>query len=84
VDNFGRTSLAWASMGLQSHRLDGKGPHAGSQGQIIGDLEDDVEDLAWPSLAKRFSQERQNILFLSFDIMFGWLGHGGEVRCIGT
>jgi hypothetical protein len=28
VDNFGGTSLAWASMGLEAHRLDAKGPHA--------------------------------------------------------
>jgi hypothetical protein len=30
VDNFGGTSLAWASMGLESHRLDANGPHVGS------------------------------------------------------
>jgi hypothetical protein len=30
VDSFGGTSLAWASMGLESHRLDVKGPHAKS------------------------------------------------------
>jgi hypothetical protein len=29
VDNFGRTSLAWASMGLEAHMLDAKGPHVG-------------------------------------------------------
>jgi hypothetical protein len=46
VDNFGRTSLAWASMELQVHGLDAKGPHVGSHGRSIGDLEDDVEDLA--------------------------------------
>jgi hypothetical protein len=28
VDSFGGTSLAWASMGLEAHRLDAKGPHA--------------------------------------------------------
>jgi hypothetical protein len=27
VDNFGGASLAWASMGLKSHRLDAKGDH---------------------------------------------------------
>jgi hypothetical protein len=26
VESFGRTSLAWAFMGLQAHRLDAKGP----------------------------------------------------------
>jgi hypothetical protein len=31
VDSFGRTSLAWVSMGLQAHRLDAKGPHAGQE-----------------------------------------------------
>jgi hypothetical protein len=71
VDSFGRTSLAWASMGLQAHRLDAKGPHAGSQGRSIGDLEDDVEDLAQPSLAKRFAQEGQNVLFLSLTSCLG-------------
>jgi hypothetical protein len=30
VDNFGGTSLAWASIGLESHRLDAKGPHVES------------------------------------------------------
>jgi hypothetical protein len=63
VDNFGRTSLAWASMGLQAHRLDAKGPHARSQRCIIEDLEDDVEDLAQSSHAKRFSQERKTSSF---------------------
>jgi hypothetical protein len=27
VDSFGGTSLAWASMGLEAHRLDVKSPH---------------------------------------------------------
>jgi hypothetical protein len=27
VDSFGGTSLAWDSMGLESHRLDAKGPY---------------------------------------------------------
>jgi hypothetical protein len=27
ADNFGGTSLAWASMGLESHKLDTKGLH---------------------------------------------------------
>jgi hypothetical protein len=27
---FGRISLAWASMGQESHRLDAKGPHVES------------------------------------------------------
>jgi hypothetical protein len=27
MDNFGGTSLAWASMGLESHVLDAKDPH---------------------------------------------------------
>jgi hypothetical protein len=52
VDNFGRTSLALASMGLQAHWLDARGPHARLEGKSIGYLEDDVEDLAQPSLAK--------------------------------
>jgi hypothetical protein len=55
VDSFGRTSLAWASMGLQAHRLDAKGPHAGSGDEILKGLEDDLDDLAHASLAKRFS-----------------------------
>jgi hypothetical protein len=28
VDSVGGTSLAWASMGLEAHRLDAKGMHA--------------------------------------------------------
>jgi hypothetical protein len=71
VDSFGRTSLAWASMGLQAHRLDAKGPHAGSQRRSIGDLEDDVEDLAQPSHAKRFSQEGKNVFFFSLTSYLG-------------
>ena len=55
MDSFGRTSLAWASLGLQAHRLDVMGPHVGSQTQSFGDIEDDVEDLSQPSHAKQFS-----------------------------
>jgi hypothetical protein len=29
VDNFGGTSLAWASRGLEAHKLDAKGPNDG-------------------------------------------------------
>jgi hypothetical protein len=47
-------------------------------------LDEDLDNIAHASLAKRFSQERQNILFLKLDIMFGGLGHGGEMVCIGT
>jgi hypothetical protein len=61
VDSFGGTSLAWASMGLQAHRFDAKGPHAESQRQSIEDLEDDLEDLSQASHAKQFSQEGQNV-----------------------
>jgi hypothetical protein len=71
VDSFGRTSLAWASMGLQAQRLDVNGPHVGSQVQSIGDLEDDVEDLAQPSHAKQFSQEGKNIFLLSLTSYLG-------------
>jgi hypothetical protein len=30
VDSFGGTNLAWASVGLEAHRLDAEGPHVGS------------------------------------------------------
>jgi hypothetical protein len=46
VDNFGGTSLAWASMGLEAHRLDAKGPHVGSRRHAFGGLEDNLEDLS--------------------------------------
>jgi hypothetical protein len=55
VDGFGGTSLAWASMGLEAHRLDAKGPHAGSQRHAFGGLEDTLEDLTQPLHAKRFA-----------------------------
>jgi hypothetical protein len=46
VDSFGRTSLAWASMGLQAHRLDAKGPHAGWERSDLEGLNDDLDDIA--------------------------------------
>jgi hypothetical protein len=55
VDNFGGTSLAWASMGFESHRFDAKGPHAGSQRLAFGGLEDTLEDLTQCLHAKRFA-----------------------------
>jgi hypothetical protein len=42
VDNFGRTSLAWASMGLQAHGLDYRGPHANEREMTWMDLDDDL------------------------------------------
>jgi hypothetical protein len=55
VASFGRTSLAWASMGLQAHRLDAKGPHADDHYDCaFGGLEDNMEDMTYPSHAKRF------------------------------
>jgi hypothetical protein len=84
VDSFGRTSLAWASLGLQAHRLDTMGPHAESQRQSFGYLEDDAEDLAQSSHAKRFAQEGKIISLLSLMSSLGGLGHGGEVTCSGT
>jgi hypothetical protein len=46
VDSFGGTGLAWASMGLEAHRLDTKGPHAESPKHAFGGLEDNLEDLS--------------------------------------
>jgi hypothetical protein len=46
VDSFGRTSLAWASIGLQAHELDAKGSHAGSERSDLEGLEDDLDDIA--------------------------------------
>jgi hypothetical protein len=46
VDSFGRTSLAWASMGLQAHRLDAKGPHARWEISDLEGLNDDLDDIA--------------------------------------
>jgi hypothetical protein len=45
VDSFGGTNLAWASMGLESHTLDSKGPHARSQRYAFGGLEYITKDL---------------------------------------
>jgi hypothetical protein len=45
VDNFGRTGLAWASMQLQSHRLDAKGPHVESKRSNLEDLKDDLDNI---------------------------------------
>jgi hypothetical protein len=58
-------------MGMKAHMLEVKGPHARSQRQIIGDLEDDAKYLAQPSHAKQFSQEGKNIFFLSPTSYFG-------------
>jgi hypothetical protein len=55
MDNFGGTSLAWDSMGLEAHRLDAKGPYVRSQRHAFGGLEDTLEDLTQPLHAKRFS-----------------------------
>jgi hypothetical protein len=41
VHSFGRTSLAWASMGLQAHRLDAKGPHARWKRDDVDGLDDE-------------------------------------------
>jgi hypothetical protein len=55
VDSFGATSLAWAFVGLEAHRLDAKGPNAESQRHAFGGLEDTLEDLAQPLHAKQFA-----------------------------
>ena len=61
--NFGRTSLAWASMGKKSHRLDVVGPHIGSQRHAFRGLHGIMEDLIHPLVPKRLSYERKNITF---------------------
>jgi hypothetical protein len=61
VDNFGGTSLAWASMGIQAHRLDFEGPHAGSRRLDFGGLEDTLDDLTIPSQVKRLVLEATNV-----------------------
>jgi hypothetical protein len=45
VDSSGGTILAWASMGLQAHRLGAKGPHARSWRLAFEGLEDTLENL---------------------------------------
>jgi hypothetical protein len=45
VDSFGGASLAWASMGLQAHRLDAKDPHVEWQRRTFGGLEDIMDDM---------------------------------------
>jgi hypothetical protein len=68
VDSFGRTSLAWASMGLQAHMLDARGPHARSESNDLDDLDDDLDDLAHPLLAKQFAQGGKRSTF-EHDVM---------------
>ena len=48
VANFGRTSLAWDSMGKGSHKLDVVGPHNGSQRHEFGGLHGIMEDFIQP------------------------------------
>ena len=50
MDSFGRES--WASMELQAHILDFRGPHAIGERSDLDGLDDDLDDLAQPSLAK--------------------------------
>jgi hypothetical protein len=45
-------------------------------------LDDDLEDLAHPFLAKRFAQEGKNVLLLSMTSWPWGLGLGGEVSLI--
>jgi hypothetical protein len=52
---FGRTSLAWASMGKEAHRLDVIGPHTESQRHAFGGLHGIMEDLTQPLLPKRLA-----------------------------
>jgi hypothetical protein len=47
-------------------------------------LDDDLDNIAQPSLAKRFAQEGINVLFFELDVIFGGLGHGREMICFGT
>jgi hypothetical protein len=63
VANFGRTSLAWASMGLEAHRLDDVGPHTRSQRHAFEGLHDIMEDLIQPLLPKQLASERQSVTF---------------------
>jgi hypothetical protein len=55
VASFGRTSLAWASMGQEAHRLDVVGPHTGSQRHAFGGLHGIMEDLTQPLVPKRLA-----------------------------
>jgi hypothetical protein len=52
VVSFGRTSLAWDSMGQGAHRLDVVGPHIGSQRDAFGGLLDIMEILIQPLAPK--------------------------------
>jgi hypothetical protein len=44
VDSFGRTSLAWASLGLEAHRLDTM-THTPDDDVAFGGLRGTLEDL---------------------------------------
>jgi hypothetical protein len=69
VASFGRTSLAWASMGQGAHRLDVVGPHTGSQRHAFGGLHGIMEDLIQaPSTQTTFLGEAKCHL-LRVDVM---------------
>jgi hypothetical protein len=55
VANFGRTSLAWASMGQGDHRMDDVGPHTGSERHAFGGLNVIMEDLIQPLVPKQLA-----------------------------
>jgi hypothetical protein len=77
VDIFGGTSLAWASMGLEAHRLDAKGSHAKSLTPSFGGLEDTLEGISYPSHAKRFAWRDHNVTIEELTSLLG-LGFGGD------
>jgi hypothetical protein len=46
VDSFGRTSLAWASMGLEAHRWMPRARMPDEKDQTWKGLKDDLDDIA--------------------------------------
>ena len=64
--------------------LDVRGLHAIWEKYDLDDLDDDLDKLAHPLLAKRFSQEGKHIPFFSFTSWYLGLGLGGEVPLIYT
>jgi hypothetical protein len=55
VASFGRTSLAWASMGKIAHKLDVVGLHTESWRHAFGGLHGIMEDLTQPLLPKQLA-----------------------------
>jgi hypothetical protein len=81
VDSFGRTGLAWASMGLQAHSLDARARMPDERDQTWKALMMTWTTQPNPHLPNDLSRRGKRPIF-ELGIMLGGLGHGGEVPLI--